>query len=185
VEAAEFVVRRLRPDEGQRLKEIRLRALADAPLAFLSTFDAEVGRSDEVWDGLARRWSEGDAEATFVAAAHDHSLVGLIGSFIEDDRRSAHLVSMWTAPEARRRGVATALVESVSEWAGAAGAVDLHLWVARGNQPAIRLYQSAGFHALPDFRPHPNDPCREELRMARPLRVRTAGSGSSRPERRR
>jgi GNAT superfamily N-acetyltransferase len=170
VATAAFVVRRLRPDEGRLLKEVRLRALADAPLAFLSTFEAEVGHTDDVWEEWACRRSEGNAEATFVAEAGDDRLVGLIGCFLDDDRGTAQLVSMWTAPEARRRGVATSLVEAAAIWAREAGALELHLWVTRRNDPAIRLYESAGFEPLPEFRPHLNDPCREEIRMARRLR---------------
>ncbi len=65
----DYVVRRIRPGEGGRLKEVRLRALADAPRAFASTFEAESNRPDGYWDDLARRRSEGTADATFLAEA--------------------------------------------------------------------------------------------------------------------
>ena len=42
-------VRRVRPDEGLRLRALRLRALADAPWAFGSTFAREQAFAESVW----------------------------------------------------------------------------------------------------------------------------------------
>ena len=43
----------------------------------------------------------------------------------------------------------------------------VELWVTRGNDRAVRLYESAGFRATGDHQPLPSDPCRDELRMRR------------------
>jgi hypothetical protein len=47
------MVRRLGANEWPLLRAVRLRALADAPYAFGSTFDSEAGRSDEWWAASA------------------------------------------------------------------------------------------------------------------------------------
>ena len=164
-----MVVRRIRADEGRRLREVRLAALADAPDAFASTYADEVARPLEWWDGLAARRCSGLAEGTFVAEA-DGALVGLAGGFVEDATDTVHLVSMWTAPQARRRGVARALVTSVVGWAQDAGAREVHLWVTVGNEPARLLYESTGFEVTGDVQPLPSNPSKLEVRMRRPLR---------------
>ncbi len=50
-----ITARRARPDEGQRLRDVRLAALTDAPSAFASSLDAEADRPLEVWDERAIR----------------------------------------------------------------------------------------------------------------------------------
>ena len=60
-------VRRIRADEGPRLRALRLHALADAPMAFGSTLAREQGYSDEVWHERATGASAGCGRATFIA----------------------------------------------------------------------------------------------------------------------
>jgi ribosomal protein S18 acetylase RimI-like enzyme len=76
---------------------------------------------------------------------------------------------MWTAPEARRHRIASALVDAVVEFAAGAGAERMELWVTRGNEPALRLYERCGFTLTSDHQPLPSDPCKDEVRMVRPL----------------
>jgi hypothetical protein len=42
-------IRRIRADEGPRLRALRLRALAEAPMAFGSTLAHEQGFPDDIW----------------------------------------------------------------------------------------------------------------------------------------
>ena len=159
------VVRRIRAGEGELLKRVRLVALRDSPFAFGSTYEAEVGRSDEEWAQRAGLGAAGTDRATFLAI-EGARLVGIAGGYRHDEvRTEVELVSMWTSPLARRVGVGRRLVTSVLEWAGATGARHVGLWVTRGNEPAQALYGSIGFEVTGEFQPLPSDPCKDEIRM--------------------
>ena len=72
-----------------------------------------------------------------VFAERAHAVVGLAGGYRETDGSSTvELVSMWVSPDARRAGVARALVAAVVDWARETGGSEIALWVTRGN-PAI------------------------------------------------
>jgi len=55
---------------------------------------------------------------------------------------AAELISMWVAPEARRRGVGRELIERVVTWSAGR---PLSLRVMDGNQAAITAYERQGF----------------------------------------
>jgi GNAT superfamily N-acetyltransferase len=149
-----FEIVRLGPEDWERLRRVRLRALRDAPLAFGSTLDETAARPREVWVSQLRELP------TWVAAT-SHADVGLVrGGRDHDAPTRAWLLSMWVAPEARGRGVGDALVRSVVGWARDAGFVELRLEVGDLNAPAIQLYARHGFvptgatSALPPPREH-------------------------------
>ena len=72
-------VRRIRADEGLRLRALRLRALAEAPMAYSSTLAREQRYPDDVWRERAVGASIGCDRATFIAE-HDGRWVGLATS---------------------------------------------------------------------------------------------------------
>ena len=76
---------------------------------------------------------------------------------------------MWVAPAQRRARVAAKLLEAVVGWAGETDGTSVELWVTRGHEAAVKLYQAAGFRATGEHRPLPSDPCKDELRMRRVL----------------
>lgn len=157
-----FNVRRIAPQDGRLLADVRLRALAEAPYAFHTTVADASGRSGAEWAEAARRNADGNHAATFFAEL-DGAAVGMAGGYFDDDPRVANLVSMWVASECRRSGVGRALIEAVVGWARDAGAGEVQLIVLEGNEPAYRLYESAGFAVSP------TGPPRSERRMERPL----------------
>jgi len=138
-------VRRIRADEADALREIRLRALADTPLAFGSTHGREATFPDERWLSWARDSAAGAAQATFLALDGADAPVGLAFAVVDAGGRNAHLYSMWVAAEARGRGAGAALVAAVLEWTRAGGARTLRTAVTIGNDAAGRLYDRAGF----------------------------------------
>jgi GNAT superfamily N-acetyltransferase/predicted enzyme related to lactoylglutathione lyase len=167
--SVQLTVRRIRADEGPALRAVRLAALRDSPSAFSSTHQAEVAQPAQHWAERARHGSAGDDSATYFATVDDR-VVGLIGAYRPNRARAVvELVSMWTAPGARRTGAGRRLVDTVLEWARAGSADSVELWVTRGNHPAIELYRSAGFRETGDHQALPSDPCKDEVRMRRPL----------------
>jgi len=152
--------RRVRPDDSDLLKRVRLAALLDTPTAFASTFAAESQATDERWAALAEQRSAGPDHATFFAVDGDDA-VGLVGGH-RIDTGTVQLVSMWTAPVARGNGVGEMLVGAVVEWAAGAA---VELWVTRGNDAAQRLYERCGFAETGDSQVLPSDPCKDEVRM--------------------
>ena len=160
-------VRRVRADEGLRLREIRLAALADAPAAFTTTLEQMVDQPVAFWTDRVTTNSAGDDAATFLAEV-DGEWVGMVAGWREDpDQPWVELVSMWVAPSARGTGAGRALVERVVEWASDIGIERVELWVTRGNDPAIALYERCGFVHVDDFEPDATDPCASEQRMRR------------------
>lgn len=163
-----ITVRRVRADEVEAYKRVRLAALADSPSAFGSTYEREVVLTDDEWAARVAGSCTGDARATFLALDGDE-VVGLVGGY-RDFGDVTELISMWTDPRARRSGAGRALVNAVLDHARATGASAVELWVTTGNDPAQRLYESMGFEITGDVKPHPNDPCANETRMRLRLR---------------
>ena len=154
------LIERLHAGDGERWRSIRLQALSEAPSAFATTYGEVVQ-----WD--AARWERQVVElATFVAVVAGHD-VGVARGAPHRSRDVRELISMWVAPDARRRGIARQLIDSVAAWAENAGATTLVLDVVASNTPAIALYERAGFvrfdgEALGERAPH-------EIRLFRSL----------------
>jgi GNAT superfamily N-acetyltransferase len=147
--SSDWIVRRLRPDEGLRLRELRLRALARAPKAFGSTLAREEAFAPEVWHQRAADGAAGLVSITIVAE-HGDRLVGMASGLVSDGEMQAFgpiLVGMFVDDDMRRRGIGEALVQSVKTWASWRGHACLQLWVVSVNAAAIALYHRCGFHA--------------------------------------
>ncbi len=128
------------------LRDIRLRALADAPDAFGSTLEREAAFDDETWRDWAREAASGIAETCLLAWVDDQA-AGIAGAYVEDGRDHAHLIAMWVASGRRRLGLGKALVEGVFSWTAETGLRAVRLDVGDDNVGARRLYESLGFTA--------------------------------------
>lgn len=146
-----------KPDEWRRVRDLRLRALADSPDAFGSTFERERAHKRDDW----LRWISGWESAVnrLVVAVDGDEWIGMaVGSQTADDER-AHLYAMWVDPGSRRTGVGRRLVEAVLEWAEAEGATEIELGATAINRDAVVFYERLGFadsgerHALRDGSP--------------------------------
>lgn len=132
-------IQQLSPDEGERLRAIRLTALQDAPQAFDSTFQQMVTLSPESWLKQLR------ILPTFVAVVDGVDSGMVRGAPNSDDDGSAYLISLWVAPQARGLGVGEALIDAVIVWARAEGYSQLLLDAGIENRPAVALYTRKGF----------------------------------------
>jgi ribosomal protein S18 acetylase RimI-like enzyme len=162
--SAAVSVRRFGSDEWPEYREIRLRALADAPDAFGSTHEVERAKPDEHWAERVALAASSRSQLLLVAELLGER-VGLVLGFIDPAVPDiARVYQMWVAPEARGRGCGKVMLDTVLAWARGANARCVTLCVTCGDTPARRLYERAG------FTPH-GDP--EPLRPGSTVRVRT------------
>ena len=136
-------MRQVGPADVDQVREVRLRALADAPDAYWVTEAEALAEPIEAWrDRLAR-----PRGATFLAE-HGGAAIGMaVGNTHHDIDGDAGLYAMWVAPEARRAGVGRVLIEAVLGWANAEGFPCVRLTVADANAAAIAAYRALGFTA--------------------------------------
>lgn len=156
------------PQNALVFKAVRLRALQDTPSAFGSTYARESQLTDADWMERARKWN-GERSVLFLAMDGNNAC-GIAGSSLDpDDATRAHLISMWTAPAYRRRGVGSQLVSEVLAWARSRGARTLLLMVTSNNESAIWFYERLGFARTGRTEPYPNDPTLIEYEMSRAI----------------
>jgi GNAT superfamily N-acetyltransferase len=162
-------IRRIKPDEGARLRAIRLAALADTPNAFGSTFAEEQALPFERWTRFAEETASLDTATIFVAEEQDQ-WYGMARGFVHANYSEiVRLVSMWVDPARRRTGVGAMLVEAVVDWARARGARSVQLWVTETNHAARSLYARRGFVDTIHTKPLPSNPALQEILMVREL----------------
>jgi ribosomal protein S18 acetylase RimI-like enzyme len=135
-------VRRLGAGEADLLRDLRLRALREAPMAFGSTLAREEAFEAQEWERWTAASAAGEDQATFIVEPAAGLAVGVLDS---DDPLLAHLYSMWVAPQARGTGAGRALVDAVIAWAAERGARRLTTSVTQGNVAAAALYEAADF----------------------------------------
>jgi ribosomal protein S18 acetylase RimI-like enzyme len=149
-------------------KAVRLRALKEDPHAFGSTYAKESQLPDSDWMRRVARWN-GKTGIGFLAM-DDSVACGMAGSLLDENAgRSAVLISMWTAPTHRKRGVGRLLVNEVISWARGRKARVLRLMVVGNNDSAIRFYERLGFTRTGRTQPYPNDPALIEYEMSREI----------------
>ncbi|MGD2051401.1 MAG: GNAT family N-acetyltransferase [Acidimicrobiia bacterium] len=162
-------IRRIHPEDGPRLREVRLRALRHDPGAFESEQAQEERHGPETWTTWAAAASTGDDQAVFVADGGD-AFAAMVGVFREaDDPRTLHVVGLWVEPGRRRRGIARRLLGAVLAWAESVDADTIHLWVADEANAARSLSREAGFVATDTVVPVASRPGRTKRRMVRAL----------------
>ncbi|MGC2616929.1 MAG: GNAT family N-acetyltransferase [Terracidiphilus sp.] len=150
-----IVIERITPQTALVFKDVRLRALRDAPAAFSSTYAKESELTDEEWMKRSVRWSS-NGSAMFLAM--DGAVAcGIVGAYEEEQARHAHVISMWVDPEFRRADVGKALIDAVVEWAASRAMPELKLMVTSVNPGAIAFYERLGFSKTGNTAVYPND----------------------------
>lgn len=144
--ASDVRIRRIAPDDGLTLRDLRLRSIADAPNAFGQPLEEARGRPEKEWHRSARQYSHGD-NRTWLLAELDGNAIGLVQG---RKRRPSTLLlfSMWVDPKVRRLGVGRALIEALESWGRDWDATETILWVYGANDEAIRFYRDLDFEVI-------------------------------------
>ena len=140
-----ILIRRFIADEWRIYRDVRLRALRDAPDAFGSTYAREAAFDDALWQDRLRTAALAENQLPLIAVQDDVP-VGLAWGRQDDDAADvARVYQVWVTPDARGLGVGRQLLQAIIDWARSRGVRRLELGVTPSHPAAVRLYRSAGF----------------------------------------
>ncbi|MBC7638703.1 MAG: GNAT family N-acetyltransferase [Rhodoferax sp.] len=163
---SDVTVRALGPEDWQAYRELRLRALAEAPTAFTNTTEQEQGFDEALWRARMTRSTRLLASAD--DTAEGGAAVGIV-SVGQAEPDVAELFGMWVVPSSRGAGVAWRLMEAATEHARVQGRRALQAWVSTDNGRAVAFFSSYGFRPSDQRRPMTNDASLQELAMVLPI----------------
>jgi ribosomal protein S18 acetylase RimI-like enzyme len=169
LDPSDLTIRPITAADWSGFREIRLRMLADTPIAF----EERLADALAVTDG---RWRERAGRSIgFVRfAALDESTgrwSATMGATLAAQSDRCVLIGVYVEPEARGEGgVTDRLLDVVERWA-IARRPRLALFVHEDNLRARRAYEKRGFALTGRSEPYPLDPSRRELEMIKTLRT--------------
>ncbi|MEU8834878.1 N-acetyltransferase [Streptomyces sp900116325] len=169
----EYRLHRVRAEDWQHGRAIRLQMLRDTPAAYLETFEEALAHPDSEWQFRATR-SAGPGNIGVAAVDGSGIWVGTMSGFLPEPG-IAKLVSVWLHPDHRGSGagVAALMLDAVIRWArDEEKAKQLVLLVHEDNRRAIAFYERAGFSYTGRTEPYPLDESKQELEMELPLEQR-------------
>jgi len=146
-----IVIRRLRPGEADLFKQLRLKALQDAPYAFPTTYEAAIQRSAESWREQAERTTHGSDRATFIAFSDDIP-IGMAALYRDEHKEdSGELIQVWVSREFRGTRVVWDLMDEIFKWASENGFHTIIAGVTKGNDRARTFYTNYGFSMIDEI----------------------------------
>lgn len=163
-----FTIRRILGNDWQEFREIRLRMLADTPIAYGETLAHALTLGDAQWIQRATN-NEQDPNTGLVAVDdNDGTWLGVMRGYMSPNS-GPMLVGVFVDPAARGRheGVADALLDGIIEWARVIGTT-LTLDVHADNARAIAFYARRGFVDTGITMPYELEPggIENEMRLA-------------------
>ena len=142
-------IKQLSASDATQYRMLMLQAYAFAADAFTSTVEEREAEPEAFW--IKRIGEQSGLSAVFGAFA-DTALVGTVAiefSAKPKTKHKASVIGMYVAPEARGTGASRGLLAAIIDCAKAReGVRQLILTVTEGNDPALHLYQKAGFQSF-------------------------------------
>ncbi|WP_426701427.1 GNAT family N-acetyltransferase [Rhodanobacter sp. Col0626] len=136
---------------------VRVRRAESSDLDDLVALEERTFDSDRLSRAQYRRHLDSDSAQVLVASANHRRFLGTAVLFFRKGSGVARLYSLATQPEARGKGVGSALLETAAQVAGRRGCRALRLEVRLDNAVAISLYERLGFLRIGRYRRYYQD----------------------------
>jgi ribosomal protein S18 acetylase RimI-like enzyme len=145
-----LIIRRAEERDLEAVGRLGARLLRDHHEFDRLRFMAPRGNTESGYAWFLGTQLQRDDAAVFVAE-REAQVVGYVYAGIEPQswkelREEAGFIhDVYVDAAARRRGVATALLEAAADWLAGRGMPRIVLWTAAGNESARRLFERLGF----------------------------------------
>jgi GNAT superfamily N-acetyltransferase len=180
-----FTLHRPSEDDWAAIRDLRIRAVTDTPIAFLETREHALAANEADWRQRARRNVSADSTQV-VAVDPEGRWIGSMICFVSEGSplyvasprpgpRRANLVGVFVDPEWRGdAGVTDALLGAISRWTSdEKGLGELYLHVNEANLRAVRSYEKRGFVPTGEVDAIPEQPGDREIEMVTMLPLRS------------
>jgi ribosomal protein S18 acetylase RimI-like enzyme len=169
-------IRRVRADEGLRVRDFRLRTLEADPDAFAATQAEEAALPASEWETRAQRVDRAETAVALVAEL-DTAWVGIVFAFLEGaDPDTVDIAGLWVDPVVRGHGAGHQLLDAVLEWARERNARQLRVWVTEVNEAAQGLYRACGFEKTGRRQPLHSNPKLTTSELVLPMPAANIGA---------
>jgi ribosomal protein S18 acetylase RimI-like enzyme len=142
-----YLIARIQPGQGQRLRAIRLESIHHHNSAFAISQTQLLGLSHDQWEQACSQTTVGQSDAIFVAW-HNHDVIGMVGMRIDPSPKMRHVGSIWgmyVNPMHRGNQVGSQLMQKIIAHGEQLGLHMLKLSVTTNQDAAIALYRRVGF----------------------------------------
>ena len=177
----QFTLHQPTEDDWAAIRDLRLRAVTDTPIAFLESRAQALVVDEEGWRARVRRNVAVDSTQV-VAVDPDGRWIGSMVCFVSEGSpgyvvaprpgpRRANLVGVFVDPDWRGdAGVVDALLAEITRWVAVDKELrELFLHVSEQNPRAIRSYEKRGFVATGVVDGIPEHPGDREIEMVASL----------------
>ena len=154
-----FTISRADEADWRAYRQIRLRALLEAPEAYGSSYEFELRLTEGEWRARAA------GRCLMLARDDEQRVVGTAAGLPGEDG-DLDLVGMFVAADVRGRGCAELLLDAVVAVAREDGAGRVVLHITDGNLAAARCYRRYGFVETGRRWPMERDPRLTEIELA-------------------
>lgn len=141
------LIRRIRPDDWQKYKALRMEAVRLHPEAFGATYEYELAKSDAQWQERVREAAQ-SPDSVILVADNECQLVGMTGVLRQGFKRS-HVALIWDVyvqADFRGQNLGCMLLrEALAAARRMEGVIKVRLEVNAINTPAHKLYLTSGF----------------------------------------
>ena len=163
-----YSIREVLPADIDDFWRLRLQALHDHPEAFGSDYATSLREGPSYAE---RGYHDGGVNRLFAAFTTAGDLVAQAGTYMESGKRShiANVISVYTHPDHRGRGLASAVVQACIDHLGQFPEItSVRIAVNAKNATAIHTYEELGFESWgeePDAIRTADGSCHNELHM--------------------
>lgn len=148
---SKIIIKEARAKDWMEFRKIRLEALKENPSSFGTSYEEEVGRSEEQW----KERLNDKKRITLIAFDNDRP-VGTIGAKLETPLKISHIANItfvYVTPQYRGKSISTKLMEFVLKRIKEKGKIKkVSLHVVKEMAPAIKLYKNFGFQIVGELK---------------------------------